>query len=74
MADFSILVGGEITEYTRLMTESLAEAMPRMVEEGEGLGANAILGVRFTSSTVIADDAELLAYGTTVVVVEAPQP
>ena len=53
------------------MTESRAEAMPRMVEEGEG--ANAVMGERFTSSTVIADDAELLAYGTAVVVVEAPR-
>ena len=44
-----------------------------MVGETEGMGANAILGVCFTSSTVIADDAELLAYGTAVVVVEAPR-
>ena len=72
MAGLRNLVGGEITEYTRLKTESRAEATQRMVAEAEGLGANAILGVRFTTSTVIAGAAELLAYGTVVVVVEAP--
>ena len=62
------LVGGEITEYTRLMTESRSEATERMVAEAESLGANAIVGVRFTTSMVIAGAAELLAYGTAVVV------
>ena len=55
------------------MTESRAEATQRMVEEGEGLGANAVMGVRFTTSTVIAGAAELLAYATAVVVEEAPR-
>ena len=72
MAGLRNLVGGEITEYTRLMTESRAEATQRLVAEAEGLGANSILGVRFTTSTVIAGAAELLAYGTAVVVEEAP--
>ena len=54
------------------MTESRAEATQRMVAEAEGLAANAILGVRFTTSTVIVGAAELLAYGTAVVVEEAP--
>ena len=66
------LVGGEITEYTRLMTESRSEATERMVAEAEALGANAIVGVRFTTSTVIAGAAELLAYGTAVVVEPSP--
>jgi len=65
------IIGGEITEYTRLMTESRAEATQRMVQEAERLGANAILGVRFTTSTVISGAAELLAYGTAVVVEES---
>ncbi len=65
------IIGGEITEYTRLMTESRAEATQRMVQEAESLGANAILGVRFTTSTVISGAAELLAYGTAVVVEES---
>lgn len=68
MAGLRNIVGGEITEYTRLMTESRAEATERMVAEAEHLGANAIVGVRFTTSMVIAGAAELLAYGTAVVV------
>lgn len=72
MAGLRNLVGGEITEYTRLMTESRGEATGRMVEEAEALGANAIVGVRFTTSTVISGAAELLAYGTAVVVEQSP--
>lgn len=68
MAGLRNLVGGEITEYTRLMTESRAEATQRMVEEAEALGANAIIGVRYTTSMVMAGASELLAYGTAVVV------
>ena len=72
MAGLRNLVGGEITEYTRLMTESRGEATGRMVEEAEALGANAIVGVRFTTSMVMAGAAELLAYGTAVVVEQTP--
>lgn len=68
LAGLRNLVGGEITEYTRLMTESRSEATERMVEEAEALGANAIVGVRFTTSMVISGAAELLVYGTAVVV------
>lgn len=68
LAGLRNLVGGEITEYTRLMTESRGEATERMVEEAEALGANAIVGVRFTTSMVISGAAELLVYGTAVVV------
>jgi uncharacterized protein YbjQ (UPF0145 family) len=68
LAGLRNIVGGEITEYTRLMTESRAEATERMVADAEQLGANAIVGVRFTTSMVIAGAAELLAYGTAVVV------
>ena len=71
LAGLRNLVGGEITEYTRLMTESRAEATQRMVEEAEALGANAIIGVRYTTSMVMAGASELLAYGTAVVVEES---
>lgn len=54
MAGLRNIVGGEITEYTRLITESRAEATERMIAEAEQLGANAIVGVRFTTSMVIA--------------------
>lgn len=68
MAVLRGIVGGEITEYTKLMTESREEALQRMVEEAKGLGANAIIGVRFTTSMVMSGAAELLVYGTAVVV------
>ncbi|MCL0069860.1 YbjQ family protein [Dehalococcoidia bacterium] len=62
------IVGGEITEYTKLMAQSREEAMQRMVEQAEKMGANAILGTRFMTSMVAAGAAEFLAYGTAVVV------
>jgi uncharacterized protein YbjQ (UPF0145 family) len=62
------IVGGEITEYTKLMAESREQALDRMRDEAARLGANAIVGLRFTTSFVSAGAAELLAFGTAVVV------
>lgn len=62
------IVGGEISEYTKLFAESREQAIDRMVEEAEGLGANAVINVRFTTSMVMTGAAELMAYGTAVVV------
>jgi len=62
------IVGGEVSEYTKLFAEAREQALDRMVEEAEELGANAILGVRFTTSMVMSGAAELMAYGTAVVV------
>jgi uncharacterized protein YbjQ (UPF0145 family) len=62
------LVGGEITEYTKLLGESREQAIDRMIEEAKKLGANAIVGVRFSTSEVATHAAEILAYGTAVVV------
>ena len=62
------IVGGEITEYTKLMAESREQAIDRMVQEAESLGANAILAARFTTSEIMGGAAELLVYGTAVVV------
>ena len=62
------IVGGEISEYTKLMAEAREQALDRMVEEAASLGANAVVEVRFTTSEVMAGAAELLAYGTAVVV------
>jgi uncharacterized protein YbjQ (UPF0145 family) len=62
------LVGGEISEYTKLMAEAREQAMDRMVEEARSLGANAIVEVRFSTSEVMTAAAELLAFGTAVVV------
>ncbi|MGB8222384.1 MAG: YbjQ family protein [Polyangiales bacterium] len=62
------IVGGELKGYTELLQESRAEATSRMVDEARGLGANAIVNVRFTTSSVAQGASEILAYGTAVVV------
>lgn len=62
------IVGGEISEYTRLMAQAREEAISRMVEQAEGMGANAILDTRFVTSMVMSGASELLVYGTAVVV------
>ena len=67
MAGFRGMVGGEITEYTKMMAEAREEAIKRMVEDADWQGANAIIGVRFTTSMIMQNAAEVLAYGTGVV-------
>jgi len=67
-AGFRHLIGGEITDYTKLMGESREQALDRMIQEATEMGANAIVSVRFTTSTLMGGAAELLAYGTAVVV------
>ena len=62
------IVGGEIRDYTKMMAESREQATDRMIEEAEGLGANAIINVRFTTSMIMQSASEILAYGTAVVV------
>ena len=66
MASFKNLIGGEIKSYTKLLQESRQQAMERMIEEARQLGANAILNVRFSTSSVAQGAAELYAYGTAV--------
>jgi len=66
MAALRNLVGGEIPEYTKLMAQSREQAIQRMVEEAERQGANAVVGVRFTTSMVMSGAAEMLVYGTAV--------
>ena len=68
MAGFRSMVGGEITEYTKMMAEAREEAIQRMVEDAEKQGANAIIGMRFTTSMIMSNASEILAYGTAVVV------
>ncbi len=58
------VVGGEITEYTKMMAEAREQAIQRMIEDAEKQGANAIVGVRFTTSMIMQNAAEVLAYGT----------
>jgi len=61
------MVGGEITEYTKMMAEAREQAIQRMVEDAEKQGANAIVGIRFTTSMIMQNAAEVLVYGTGVV-------
>jgi len=60
------LVGGEITEYTKMLAESREQSIDRMISEAEQLGADGIVAVRFITSPVMQGAAELLAYGTAV--------
>jgi uncharacterized protein YbjQ (UPF0145 family) len=66
LAGLRTLVGGEITEYTKMLAESREQALDRMIANAEHAGANGIVCVRFTTSSVMAGSAELLAYGTAV--------
>ena len=66
MAGLRTIVGGEITEYTKMLAESREQAYDRMVSSAKELGADGIVCVRFTTSSVMAGAAELLAYGTAV--------
>ncbi len=72
MAAFRNLVGGEISEYTKMMAEAREQSLDRMVEEARELGGNAVLDTRFMTSMLMAGAAELLAYGTAVVVEDEP--
>lgn len=67
MAGLKNIVGGELKGYTELLQESRHEAMERMQEQAKAVGANAVLNIRFSTSSVAAGAAELFAYGTAVV-------
>jgi uncharacterized protein YbjQ (UPF0145 family) len=68
MALFRHIIGGEVTDYTKMMAESREQALDRMTQEAQKLGANAIISLRFSTSFIMAGAAEILAYGTAVVV------
>jgi len=68
MALLRHIVGGEITDYTKMMAEAREQSIDRMVEHAQTLGANAIVEVRFTTSMLMGGAAEILVYGTAVVV------
>jgi uncharacterized protein YbjQ (UPF0145 family) len=67
LAGLKNIVGGELKGYTELLNEAREEAVERMVKQAEGVGANAVLNVRFSTSSITQGAAELLAYGTAVV-------
>lgn len=62
------LAGGEVREYTKMLAEAREQAIDRMLEEADALGANAVVGVRFQTSMVMQGAAEMLCYGTAVTV------
>ena len=68
LAGLKNIVGGELTGYTELLSEAREEAVSRMLKQAATIGANAVVNVRFSTSSVTAGAAELFAYGTAVVV------
>ncbi|AUZ04891.1 hypothetical protein ADP71_12530 [Vitreoscilla sp. C1] len=68
LAGLKNIVGGELTAYTELLEESRQEAMDRMVAKAQTLGANAIVGIRFSTSNIAPGASELFVYGTAVMV------
>lgn len=68
LAGFKNFVGGELKGYTELLNESRQEAVDRMVEQARAVGANAVVNIRFSTSNVAAGAAEVMVYGTAVVI------
>ncbi|MFC1763345.1 YbjQ family protein [Planctomycetota bacterium] len=68
------IVGGEITDYTKLMGEAREQALDRMIEDARNLGANAILHIEFSTAEIMGGAAEILVYGTAVIVEDGEQP
>jgi len=60
------IIGGEISEYTKLIADAREEALYRLIKDAEKLGADAVVNVRFTTSMIMQGSAEILAYGTAV--------
>ena len=68
VAKLKNLVGGEIEEYTKLLAQAREQSLDRMINSAEELGANAIIGIRFSTSYIMQNAAEVLVYGTAVVI------
>ena len=68
MAGLRTIIGGEVTEYTKMLAETREQALDRMTEEAIKLGADAIVNVRFTTSYIMTNASEILVYGTAVIV------
>lgn len=66
IAGLKNLIGGEISEYTQLMAQSREQAIDRMIADAEKQGGNAVVAMRFTTSSIMASASEILAYGTAV--------
>ncbi len=68
LAAFKNLAGGEITQYTKMMAETREQALDRLSEDAERLGANAIVALRFATTSMMQSAAEFLVYGTAVLI------
>ena len=68
IAGLKMIVGGEISDYTKMMAEAREQAIDRMKEQAHAAGGNAIIEIRFSTSMVMTGAAEILAYGTAVIV------
>jgi uncharacterized protein YbjQ (UPF0145 family) len=73
IAFFRNLVGGEIAEYSKMLAESREQALDRMMEDAAKLGADAIVSVRYSTSSITSGAAEILIYGTAVRLAEKPE-
>lgn len=67
-AGIKMTIGGEISQYTKLLADAREQALQRMIEDAQRLGANAVIGLRFGTSQVMQGTAEILAYGTAVII------
>jgi Uncharacterized conserved protein len=72
VAVFKNILGGEIEEYTKLLAESRDQSLDRMIAQAESMGANAVVDVRFSTSYIMANAAEILVYGTAIVTEDVP--
>ena len=72
MAGLRNIVGGEVKDYTVMLAQAREEALGRMIQQAEKMGANAIVGTRFVTSMVMGGAAEMVAYGTAVKVLPSP--
>lgn len=68
MAGLRNIVGGEVTEYAKLLAESREQSLDRLSAQAEELGANAVVGLQFQTSVIMGGAAEMMAYGTAVIV------
>ncbi len=67
------IVGGEITDYTKMMAEAREQALDRMIEQAKALGGNAVIHIDFSTSSIMGSASEILAYGTAVVVEDSAE-
>ncbi len=67
-AVFKNMIGGEISDYTKMMSEAREQTLDRLIEDAQQLGANAIVAVRFSTTSMMQGAAELMAYGTAVII------